>query len=90
MRVRDRQKYLGCFDYPIKLYKTKAQNDLKNGKPKFIIPKISYKIACFECGTQSEVAIEPLEGKPIYCRECFGKRARSQWHTVENIYLLYS
>ncbi len=64
---------------------------MKNDKFKFSsIPKFTFRIACSDCGMQSEVAIEPLEGKPIFCRECFDKRARTEWHDVENIYLLYS
>jgi CxxC-x17-CxxC domain-containing protein len=64
---------------------------LKNDRFKFkSIPKTTFRIVCSECGTQSEVTIEPLEGEPIFCRDCFDKRARTEWHTIENIHLLFS
>lgn len=33
-----------------------------------------YKAVCAECGRECTVPFEPKEGRPVYCRECYGKR----------------
>ncbi|MFW5705274.1 MAG: CxxC-x17-CxxC domain-containing protein [Nanoarchaeota archaeon] len=29
---------------------------------------------CSECGAECQVPFKPTEGKPVMCRECFGKK----------------
>ncbi|MFH2019910.1 MAG: CxxC-x17-CxxC domain-containing protein [archaeon] len=33
-----------------------------------------HKAKCAECGNECEVPFKPIEGKPVYCRDCFRKR----------------
>ncbi len=37
-------------------------------------PREMHKATCSDCGEECEVPFKPTEGKPVYCRECFGKR----------------
>jgi len=36
--------------------------------------KTMYKIICADCNKESEIPFKPSEGRPVYCKECFGKR----------------
>jgi len=38
-------------------------------------PREMHKAVCSECGKECEVPFQPTEGKPVFCRECFAKRA---------------
>ena len=33
-----------------------------------------YKATCAECNKECEVPFKPMEGKPVYCRECYSQR----------------
>lgn len=35
--------------------------------------KEMYSATCANCGKQCEVPFRPTNGKPVYCRDCFGK-----------------
>lgn len=37
-----------------------------------------YPATCAECGQQTEVPFEPRGDRPVYCRNCFAKRAPSR------------
>ena len=37
-------------------------------------PREMHKIKCSECGKEAEVPFKPIEGKPVYCRDCFFKK----------------
>lgn len=37
-------------------------------------PREMHKITCSECGKEAEVPFKPIEGKPVYCRDCFLKK----------------
>ena len=32
-----------------------------------------YDAVCSGCGAQTQVPFKPIEGKDVYCRECFAK-----------------
>ncbi len=32
-----------------------------------------FPVVCAECGKQTEVPFEPRGGRPVYCRDCYGK-----------------
>jgi CxxC-x17-CxxC domain-containing protein len=32
-----------------------------------------YTITCSECGKEAQVPFEPIEDRPVYCRDCYGK-----------------
>jgi len=34
-----------------------------------------HDVVCEECGKTTQVPFEPKQGRPVYCRECFAKRA---------------
>jgi CxxC-x17-CxxC domain-containing protein len=34
-----------------------------------------HSVVCAECGTTTEVPFEPRGDRPVYCRDCFSKRA---------------
>ncbi len=38
-------------------------------------PRQMYPAVCAECGQQTEVPFEPRGDKPVYCRDCFSRRA---------------
>ena len=38
-------------------------------------PREMHKATCSECGKECEVPFKPTEGKPVYCRDCYAKRA---------------
>lgn len=37
-------------------------------------PREMHKAICAECNKQCDVPFKPVEGKPVYCRDCFSKR----------------
>ena len=37
-----------------------------------------FKAKCTECGSECEVPFKPIEGRPVYCRECFRKKKQFQ------------
>jgi CxxC-x17-CxxC domain-containing protein len=36
-------------------------------------PRPSYTVTCSACGIETTVPFEPVNGKPVYCRDCFQK-----------------
>jgi CxxC-x17-CxxC domain-containing protein len=40
-----------------------------------------FPAVCADCGQETEVPFQPRGDRPVYCRECFAKRAptRSRW-----------
>ncbi|MBE6525528.1 MAG: hypothetical protein E7Z66_03045 [Thermoplasmata archaeon] len=47
-----------------------GSRDRRPSKPKEFI-----KVTCDECGVECEVPFKPVQGKPVYCRDCFKKYA---------------
>jgi len=39
-------------------------------------PRKMHKAVCSECGEECEVPFKPVEGKPVFCKECYRKRRR--------------
>lgn len=37
-------------------------------------PREMHKATCSECGKECEVPFKPVEGKPVYCKECYMKK----------------
>lgn len=35
--------------------------------------KTLYDVVCSKCGAQTKVPFKPIEGKDVYCRDCFKK-----------------
>lgn len=36
-----------------------------------------HKATCSNCGKPCEVPFRPVDGKPVYCKDCFGEKGRS-------------
>jgi len=39
-------------------------------------PREMHKAMCSECKKECEVPFKPMEGKPVYCRECYAKKPK--------------
>ena len=37
-------------------------------------PREMTKIKCSECGKEAEGPFKPIEGRPVYCKDCFMKK----------------
>lgn len=37
-------------------------------------PREMHKATCSECGKECEVPFKPIDGKPVYCKECYMKK----------------
>jgi len=39
-------------------------------------PRESFDAVCSECGAKTTVPFKPIEGRPVYCRDCFRSKRR--------------
>ena len=39
-------------------------------------PREMCKAVCSECGKECEVPFKPMEGKPVFCKECYMKKKK--------------
>ena len=39
-------------------------------------PREMHKAICDECKQECEVPFKPMEGKPVYCKECYSKHKK--------------
>ena len=39
-------------------------------------PREMHKAVCAECGKECEVPFKPIEGKPVFCKDCYMKKKR--------------
>ena len=37
-------------------------------------PREMHKAICDECKQECEVPFKPIEGKPVYCKDCYAKK----------------
>jgi CxxC-x17-CxxC domain-containing protein len=37
-------------------------------------PREMHKATCSECGNECEVPFKPMEGKPVFCKDCYKKK----------------
>lgn len=49
-------------------------NKMSEFKGRSFGPREMHKATCSDCGKECEVPFKPVEGKPVYCRECYAKR----------------
>ncbi len=42
-------------------------------RPSFGGPREMHKATCSDCGQETEVPFKPIEGRPVYCRDCYQK-----------------
>ena len=43
-----------------------------SGQPKAFKPLI--EVTCESCGCLTKVPFKPTQGKPVYCRDCYGRK----------------
>jgi CxxC-x17-CxxC domain-containing protein len=39
-------------------------------------PREMHKATCADCGKECEVPFKPIEGKAVYCRDCYQKHKK--------------
>jgi len=42
--------------------------------------RIQSQVKCAECGKNTTVPFKPTQKRPVLCRTCFGKRAKTEPH----------
>jgi len=47
-------------------------------RPSFGGPREMHKATCSDCGQETEVPFKPIEGRPVYCRDCYQKHKTDQ------------
>jgi CxxC-x17-CxxC domain-containing protein len=60
--------------------KTKRGSGSKSSGGHFV--KHETTAVCSECGKQTTLPFRPTQGRPVYCRECFGKAGKSSAATA--------
>jgi CxxC-x17-CxxC domain-containing protein len=40
--------------------------------------RVMHKAVCSECGKECEIPFKPMNDKPIYCSDCFGKNNKGK------------
>jgi len=41
-------------------------------------PREMHKAICADCGKETEVPFKPIEGRPVYCRDCYQKHKKQE------------
>lgn len=47
------------------------------GRGNFGAPREMHNATCSACGAETQVPFKPIEGRPVYCRDCYNKRKDS-------------
>jgi CxxC-x17-CxxC domain-containing protein len=42
-------------------------------RPSFGGPREMHDATCSDCGAETKVPFKPIEGRPVYCRDCYQK-----------------
>ncbi|MBI2452227.1 DNA-directed RNA polymerase [Candidatus Pacearchaeota archaeon] len=48
----------------------------KGGFTRDFGPREMHKAICADCKNDCEVPFKPIEGKPVYCKECYPKHRK--------------
>ena len=40
-------------------------------------PREMHKAICSDCGQDCEVPFKPMQGKPVYCKECYPRHKKA-------------
>jgi CxxC-x17-CxxC domain-containing protein len=54
----------------------KQKHGLAKGKPTQFTKRETSAV-CAGCGKETTLPFRPTQGRPVFCRECFGKRKKS-------------
>ena len=57
----------------------KAQNRNNGGGGYSRQPREMFPAICATCGKETTVPFQPSGDKPVYCRDCYQPRSRSNW-----------
>jgi CxxC-x17-CxxC domain-containing protein len=49
-----------------------SSGNFRNTQPGFRTERQMYPAVCAQCGKSTQVPFEPREGRPVYCRDCYG------------------
>ena len=41
-------------------------------------PRQMHPAVCSDCGAETQVPFKPIEGKPVYCRDCYQKHKKQE------------
>jgi len=50
-----------------------ARKSERNGNSSYGPRREMFPVICAECGKDTEVPFEPLDGRPVYCSDCYRK-----------------
>ncbi|MEM2874057.1 MAG: CxxC-x17-CxxC domain-containing protein [Candidatus Nanoarchaeia archaeon] len=39
-----------------------------------------FDAVCSDCGQPCKVPFKPVEGRPVYCKECYAKKAKRRFN----------
>jgi CxxC-x17-CxxC domain-containing protein len=42
-------------------------------------PREMFQAVCAECGAETEVPFRPVDGRPVYCMDCFQKMKQNNY-----------
>ena len=60
-----------------KACKGKRSTSFSNAAPGNGHPKVETRTVCSHCGKETTVPFKPVQGRPVFCRECFQERRAS-------------
>jgi CxxC-x17-CxxC domain-containing protein len=49
------------------------RNGNGSGGRSYGLPRQLFPAICAECGKETQVPFEPVNGRPVYCRDCYSK-----------------
>ena len=55
-----------------------ARRAMRYGSNDYRPQRQMFPAVCAECGKETEVPFEPVQGRPVYCSECYQKIRASQ------------
>lgn len=55
-----------------------------NDRPSFSSRSEGFETVCDECGKNCTVPFRPTEGKPVYCKDCFGDKKNNGERSTQN------
>jgi CxxC-x17-CxxC domain-containing protein len=50
-----------------------ARRAMRYGSNDYRPQRQMFPVVCAECGKETEVPFEPVQGRPVYCSECYQK-----------------
>lgn len=56
-----------------------CRNNRRNSRNGNRAPREMFSAICAECGDETQVPFRPVEGRPVYCMECFRKQKETAY-----------